>query len=379
MRLRFRNIATVVIAVLTIVLIAKIKIEYITFKENDQLKYILLYTPFFENKAWYRKEGQQEFMDCKVPNCYLTSDRSLLSGVEKFDALLFHPRDMPSGYKLPQTRSPHQRYIMYMYENVIHSYGFGYQYKDFDGFFNWTMTYRMSSDIYVGTWLEEIQNPTDDLPQWPKFEPVEVQEEFRRRTLEQLKNKKSVVWLVSNCYPTSERQYYVKELQKHLQIDIFGGCGKPHNFGNTREGAMENMAKEYKFYMAFENAICKENETPEKFWLTMTQEAFVPIVLGGANYSRIAPPGSYIEATHITPKELADQIKSMTDEDIVKRLSWKQKYRVHNSKSDHHFNLCNLCRDLHSDLPPKTWDNLHEWFFEGSGCLTPGHHPWSPK
>ena len=379
MRLRFDKIALVVSAVLIIILIAKIKIEYVTLKENDQLKYILLYTPFFENKAWYRKEGQKEFMDCKVPNCYLTSNRSLLSGVEKFDALLFHPRDMPSGYKLPQTRSPHQRYIMYMYENVIHSGGFGYQYKDFDGFFNWTMTYRMSSDIYVGTWLEEIQNPMDDLPQWPKFEPVEVQEEFRRKTLEQLRNKKSVVWLVSNCNPTSERQYYVKELQKHLQIDIFGGCGKPHNFGDTREGAMEKMGKEYKFYMAFENAICKEYATPEKFWLTMTQEAFVPIVFGGANYSRIAPPGSYIEATHITPKELADQIKSITDEDIVKRLSWKQKYRVHNSKSDHHVNLCNLCRDLHSNLPPKTWDNLHEWFFEGSGCLTPGHHPWSPK
>ena len=381
MRLKFKKTARVVIAILIIILIAKIKIKYMTHEKNDKLKYVLLYTTFFGDKTWEMKEGEEEFKDCKVPNCYITSDRSLLSGLEKFDALLFHPRDIPFGYQLPQTRSPHQRYIMYMYENVIHSDGFGYQYKDFNGFFNWTMTYRMSSDIYVGTWLEEIQNPTDDLPQWPKFEPVEVQEKFRRKTLEQLKNKKSVVWLVSHCHPTSERQYYVKELQKHLQIDIFGWCGEPHNFGDTHGEAFKNMAKEYKFYIAFENAICKEYATPEKFWLTMSQEAFVPIVLGGANYSRIAPPGSYIEATNITPKELADQIKSITDEEIVKRLSWKQKYRVHhfNLRSNHHFNICNLCRDLHLNLPPKTWDNLHDWFVEGSGCLTPGQHPWSEQ
>jgi hypothetical protein len=38
---------------------------------------------------------------------------------------------------------------------------------------------------------------------------------------------KDVVWIVSNCNTPSKREKYVKEMQKIINVDIFGRCGKP--------------------------------------------------------------------------------------------------------------------------------------------------------
>ena len=46
------------------------------------------------------------------------------------------------------------------------------------------------------------------------------------------------------------------------------------------------------FYLTFENSKCKDYVT-EKFF-AIQQLDIVPIVMGGANYSAIAPRGSYI-------------------------------------------------------------------------------------
>ena len=40
--------------------------------------------------------GQEPFIssNCPVTNCYVTDNRSLLSSISEFDAILFHARDM---------------------------------------------------------------------------------------------------------------------------------------------------------------------------------------------------------------------------------------------------------------------------------------------
>lgn len=39
------------------------------------------------------------------------------------------------------------------------------------------------------------------------------------------RKKKSVAWFVSNCFTSSERERYVAELKKYIEVDIFGTCG----------------------------------------------------------------------------------------------------------------------------------------------------------
>ncbi|XP_076036070.1 alpha-(1,3)-fucosyltransferase C-like [Oratosquilla oratoria] len=61
------------------------------------------------------------------------------------------------------------------------------------------------------------------------------------------------------------------------------------------------------FYLAFENQICRDYVT-EKFFRPLSSSA-IPVVFGGANYSSIGPPNSYIDALAFPgPKDLAEYL-----------------------------------------------------------------------
>lgn len=58
------------------------------------------------------------FKKCKVPHCYATPDRKVLSNVDAFDAILFHGIEMDL-VNLPQVRSSKQRYIFFSWESSL--------------------------------------------------------------------------------------------------------------------------------------------------------------------------------------------------------------------------------------------------------------------
>ena len=72
-----------------------------------------------------------------------------------------------------------------------------------------------------------------------------------------------VAWMVSNC-AAQPRMAFVQNLKKYIKVDVFGRCsGK---FGQHR--GCRNLAaclKTFKFYLAFENALCEDYIT-EKYW-----------------------------------------------------------------------------------------------------------------
>ncbi len=114
----------------------------------------------------------------------------------------------------------------------------------------------------------------------------------------------------------SKRENYVEELQKYIQVDIYGKCGNsnvcPKGEGN---GCLRRLAKQYKFYLAFENGICKEYVT-EKFVRTL-QYPNIPIVLGGANYSRLSPELSFINVFDFaSAKHLADYLLYLDEHNV---------------------------------------------------------------
>ena len=70
----------------------------------------------------------------------------------------------------------------------------------------------------------------------------------------------------------------------------------------------EYIEKNYMFYLSFENSICEDYVT-EKFWKFLNGN-LVPVVLGGANYDKIAPPHSFINAMDFSsPNDLAEYLK----------------------------------------------------------------------
>ena len=41
-------------------------------------------------------------------------------------------------------------------------------------------------------------------------------------------------------------------------MDIFGRCGKPLKCTKGRDECFEEIVQQYKFYLAFENSLCKD-------------------------------------------------------------------------------------------------------------------------
>jgi hypothetical protein len=74
-----------------------------------------------------------------------------------------------------------------------------------------------------------------------------------------------VAWFVSNCNGNNARQKYVQELQKYITVDIYGKCGTKSCARSTKRECFEMLNQDYKFYLAFENANCKDYITEKLF------------------------------------------------------------------------------------------------------------------
>ena len=103
-----------------------------------------------------------------------------------------------------------------------------------------------------------------------------------------------IFWIVSHCDTVNYREKYVEKLQKFLTVNIFGQCNKkacPR--GGTLDDCHKVQSGTHKFYLAFENSNCKDYIT-EKLWKTLALPV-IPIVMGSGNYTRDAPPNSFID------------------------------------------------------------------------------------
>lgn len=84
----------------------------------------------------------------------------------------------------------------------------------------------------------------------------------------------------------------------------------------------------YKFYLAFENSFCQDYVTEKLF--DILQRRIIPIVMGSANYSAIAPPHSYIDAVKYSPRELAAYLKLLASNEQLynEYFWWKPHFKI---------------------------------------------------
>ena len=147
---------------------------------------------------------------CSVKNCDLTYDSGDL---EKADAILFHLHRTPSVESLPSRKNnTKQRWIFLTDESPYNTFYFQPKQRitDYNGLFNWSMSYHIDSDIPVPYgWTIELEKPLrylpDDLP-----------------ALNQ--EGKLVALLASNCGARNNRWNYVKELKKYLGNLVMHNC-----------------------------------------------------------------------------------------------------------------------------------------------------------
>lgn len=308
--------------------------------ESHQTKNILLWNGYdrIEMKVFLRSLPNIS-NSCPYRNCRVTTDRrSNLLG--KFDAIIFNMavlHQLEKSDKLPpaDTRESHQYYIFFSQESPFY-HKENVQIKDYMGYFNWTMSYLPESNIPYP--YGRIERAAVDLKS--KSYPV------RKKT-------KLVAWFVSHCNTTqSRRENYVRELQKHIPIDIFGLCGPLKCHWNSDTGishpeCYDMLEKEYKFYLSFENSLCSHYVT-EKFYSILKLDV-VPVVMGRANYSDIAPPYSFIDALNYSPKQLADYLLLLDGNQTLydRYLQWKTSYIIRSGYEEMGGQaLCSLCAQL---------------------------------
>lgn len=146
------------------------------------------------------------------------------------------------------------------------------------------------------------------------------------------------------------------------------------NFSSgDQEECYEMLERDYKFYLSFENALCRDYVT-EKFF-QLIDRRIVPIVFGAGNYSSIAPSGSYIDASQVGAKKLAELLRAADkDDDLYNSFfRWKPYYRViKDRRVIAAQSFCQLCQRLHEDTAAQIYHNFEGWWSKEHHCHNSG-------
>ena len=193
---------------------------------------ILLWTNYFGGNM--KKEINTQLI-LKTKGCEIIDDKSLLSSS---DAVVFHWLDIDDKV-LPDMKRDGQKWVLYNWEPppVINGRNIWPLIKFVEQRLDWSMTYRLGSDVYVPYGLV---NRCDS--QWKL-----------REDLFDSKNR-SIAWIVSNCRTHGKREVLVEMLKKYIDVDVFGSCGKDV-CDRTGDKCYQMIEQNYKFYLSFESSV----------------------------------------------------------------------------------------------------------------------------
>ncbi|XP_033738675.1 glycoprotein 3-alpha-L-fucosyltransferase A-like [Pecten maximus] len=317
-----------------------------TYSNNSKIKVVYI---------WYLEQwknvptGLEFFKHCKVNRCSLTHDRKAEATA---DAVVFAnsghlPRSPPF-----QKSSSKQIAILNINESPDRSWSM----EKYKNYFNWTNTYRVDSTIYDPYF--KIGRDCWKPPVIPK--PGRNYAEGRT---------KKVAWMVSNCHIVkSGRMDYAKALGKHVQVDIYGGCGTLSCPASKHRECVEMTRRDYKFYLSFENHKCHDYFT-EKVMNAYDAE-LVPIVLGARkeDYAQVLPKHSYIHIEDFeSPEKLGEYLNLLDKNDTLYNEYFKWKETGDKIMDD--LNWCRVCTLLHETSLPVMWyEDIQRWWKPDGVC-----------
>ncbi|KAF9424390.1 hypothetical protein HW555_000529 [Spodoptera exigua] len=294
------------------------------------------------------QHGQRTFIDqkCRYINCYITYSKDTLMNDEDFDAVVF---DLNTVAKmdvslLNLTRSPEQLYI---FRSLETSAKYPLCDHDLEHFFNWTWTYKLTSDIphpflNIYSMNNTIVGPTTNM-QWST-----VMKKTRKYASKVKQKKKAVAWILTKCKLKSKHQDFIREIRYELSgynytLDIFGPCSANKCPGSSALKCYKMVERDYFFQVVVEEYLTEDYVT--EVMVSAMSHLAIPIVLGPNDYSNFLPPGSYINAQTFNMKKLGALIDYLIkNPDMYEYFfDWKKYYfyKVHPRS-----NVCNLCKKL---------------------------------
>ncbi|XP_047027974.1 alpha-(1,3)-fucosyltransferase C-like [Helicoverpa zea] len=258
-------------------------------------------------------------------------------------------------------RAPYQKFVFLASESAAN---FPQCDDFFDDFYNVTWTYKLNSDIRW-SYFNIVDKEGNTVGPRINMTWIEATKPVPFNIKKKIGNKKkAAAWFVSNCHTISDRQNVSRHTEKamrqyNMTLDIFGWCGRKKCPKDRLQECLYLLENEYYFYFSFENSLCEDYVT-EKI-LYPLQNYAVPVVFGGADYSRFLPPGSYINARERNATQIAeDMYKAITNPNIYENyFRWHNyyKYVKHPSEAD----ICKLCQVLNEDKS-STYRSFRKWW-----------------
>ncbi|KAG8200313.1 hypothetical protein JTE90_028497 [Oedothorax gibbosus] len=316
---------------------------------SRERKQILLWTNYFSlSKNWLPSTHE---LQCPVPECDVTSDRDLLPNSS---AIIMHWRnvdeaDLPPECPDDSDSSSNSCPVLVMFNKEAPPNTGAGNVRKINNRIHVMATYRRDSDIYAP--YGKIAWRSDSF-KLPKLDP----------------NRGTVCWLVSHCTTQSNREVYVNNLKLHVNVTIYGKCGSESCPHTDVRACYEWLAQRCKFYLSFENSICKDYSTEKLYYAMMTD--MVPVVMGGDDYSRYLPSHSFINIDDFASSEQLGAYLKALDKDEAKYLEyfkWKERFKA--TFVPYQW-LCDVCALLHSakvkDLKPR--QDMISWWFKEAQC-----------
>ena len=309
---------------------------------RNDTKVVMFWTSNPTSMWWgTTREGSALFQRCERP-CVMTRNKSRIT--EASVVAFFHVDKRPLW---PEVRFDNQSYVHFLNERPGPHHN---SLTEYNGRINITWCSRRDADVPA--------------------HPVVVPKDTRHRTetyaprIPLTSKNKSVVWPVSHCNADSKRDIYAHELSKHIGVDIYGKCGTLTCPRST--SCMGYFEQTYKFYLSFENKICKDYIT-EKFY-GLARYEMIPIVMGGGDYDDAAPPHSFINVRdYDSPAELAKYLRVLEqdEEEYYSYFAWKSIYWIVNSNLvDGTCLLCDIAHDI-SEWQRPARAEYYKWWFGG--------------
>ncbi|XP_060598772.1 alpha-(1,3)-fucosyltransferase C-like [Ruditapes philippinarum] len=302
-------------------------------------------------------EGNQYLKSsCYFKNCILTD---FVKNISEMSAIVFNAQDnLPfKGEYLKQIRKESQIWIIYRAEPIAAVRTRWFREKEWKNTMNWTMGYRLDSDIFLPHQLLVTRKTQI------KRDYVSV---YNRKT-------KMAAWIVSHCHADSLRDEYVRALIKEgIEVDIYGKCSKNRTRVRGRT-LYERIDKYYKFYLSFENNFCLDYVS-EKFFNYISLDTIL-IVRGGLNYSKHFDKNAFIDASSFSSvKSLANYMLSVSNDVklFTKFLQAKDKYIVNGTPGySRAVSTCRLCEHMNNkDKYIRTYKDIADYLENGT-CFNP--------
>lgn len=283
---------------------------------------------------WSHPFGKRNTLsDCleryRIGGCRVTDDRRVYG---EADAVIIHHRDIFGASGLPpEPRPGAQKWIWMNYESPTHTQDLAYV----EGVFNLSLTYRRDSDIFLpyGFLIPGLMGSASH----------SSGRYLRTPSLSDVLRPHLLAWVVSNWNTSHRRVAFFKELQNYLQVDVYGGAGRPF------AGGVVELLRKYQFYLALENSQHTDYIT-EKLWNPIKAGA-IPVVLGPTrkNYECFLPKEAFIHVDDFgSVRELAQYLLMLRHKPklLMSHLRWRGNYRIHQPTfwSEHYCTACKAVR-----------------------------------